>query len=159
MRLRSLPVRELVPGAKRTGGTPGASWTWTGTWGKRVYFVAGETYEVRDEGVRIMRIKPLMVALILASPAQSLAGNPGDLSCRDIVGDGWDRMPTTEITEYVLKKKGSLRLGLGSECHISSLVFMQCWMSTKDSVQEAVDDLIHKADHNKKLPDYFVCGA
>jgi hypothetical protein len=63
------------------------------------------------------------------------------------------------ITDYVLSKPNSDKLGYGSECHIGSLVFAQCFVEPKWSVREGVDELIHKAVLGNRLPDTPVCGA
>jgi hypothetical protein len=81
----------------------------------------------------------------------------GILSCAAIVNNGWARMP--DVADYVLGKPNSDKLGYGSECHIGSLVFAQCFIEPKWSVREAVNALIHKAVTGKPLPNTPVCGA
>jgi hypothetical protein len=79
------------------------------------------------------------------------------LSCRDLIDAGWKNMP--DVVDYVLAKPGANKLGYGSECHIGSLVFSQCWLEPRWSVKKAVDELVYKAVHNKRLPETPVCGA
>jgi hypothetical protein len=78
-------------------------------------------------------------------------------SCGDLVGQGLAHMP--DITDYVLAKPGSSKLGLGSQCHIEDLVFSQCWLEPRLTVKQAIDLLIAKATAGKKLPDTPMCGA
>src|ERR1700730_12557020 len=81
----------------------------------------------------------------------------GTIPCTDIVNNGWSHMP--DIADYVRGKPNSDKLGFGSECHIGSLVFAQCFIEPKWSVREAVNALIHKAVTGKRLPNTPVCGA
>jgi hypothetical protein len=43
-----------------------------------------------------------------------------------------------DVADYVLAKLGSDKLGYGSECHIGSLVFSQCWLEPRWSVKKAI---------------------
>ena len=79
------------------------------------------------------------------------------LSCRDLIDAGWKNMP--DVVDYVLSKPGSDKLGYGSECHIGGLIFSQCWLEPRWSVKHAIDVLIYKAVHGKRLPDTPACGA
>jgi hypothetical protein len=103
----------------------------------------------------------IIVALALIGPAHAenimndqLAKT---LSCRALIDAGWEKMP--DVADYVLSKPGASKLGYGSECHIGSLVFSQCWLEPRWSAEKAIDELIYKATHNKRLPDTPVCGA
>jgi hypothetical protein len=80
----------------------------------------------------------------------------GKLSCRNIVGKGWDNMPS--MSDYVLAQPGADKLK-GSGCNIDSLVFAQCFLEPKWSVAKAVSTLLRKAATGKKLPDIPICGA
>jgi hypothetical protein len=113
-----------------------------------------------------MRMPPISAALILAAlavpahaeePTQLDANIVKRLYCYDVVGEGWNHMPS--VTDYVLSLPGADKLGYGSECHIGSLVFAQCWLEPRWSVKEAIDALLRKAATGKKLPDIPVCGA
>jgi hypothetical protein len=79
------------------------------------------------------------------------------LSCDTIVRQGWNNMP--DVAEYIRTKPGSDKLGFGSECHLGSLVFAQCFLEPRWSVKKAIDVLIHKAVTGKRLPETPVCGA
>ena len=48
----------------------------------------------------------------------------GLISCQTIIDGGLSHMP--DIADYVLTKPHSDKLGYGSECRISGLVFAQC---------------------------------
>jgi hypothetical protein len=108
-----------------------------------------------------LTIAALVAACALIGPAQAenvlndqLAKT---LSCRDLIDAGWKNMP--DVADYVLARPGADKLGYGSECHIGSLVFSQCWLEPRWSVKTAIDGLIYKAVHNKRLPDAPACGA
>jgi hypothetical protein len=79
------------------------------------------------------------------------------LSGDTIIREGWNKMP--DVAEYIRAKPGSDKLGYGSECHLGSLVFAQCFLEPKWSVKKAIDVLIHKAVTGKRLPKTPVCGA
>jgi hypothetical protein len=55
----------------------------------------------------------------------------GRMSCAKITGEGWDHMPIEDITKFTLAKPNSDKLGYGSECHIASLVFAQCFLEPR----------------------------
>jgi hypothetical protein len=83
----------------------------------------------------------------------------GRMSCATITGNGWDHMPIEDITIFALANPNSDKLGYGSECHISSLVFAQCFLEPRWLVKQAVDELINKALAGERLPGERVCGA
>ena len=64
-----------------------------------------------------------------------------------------------DVTDYVMAKPHSDKLGYGSFCHIGSLVFEQCFVEPQWSVKRAVDELITKALAGQSLPGERVCGA
>ena len=106
----------------------------------------------------------ILAAITLTTVFNAEAGEPAmnddlsqKLSCRDLIDAGWKNMP--DVADYVLAKPGANKLGYGSECHIGSLVFSQCWLEPRWSVKKAIDVLIDKAIHGKRLPDTPVCGA
>ena len=106
----------------------------------------------------------IFAAIITTAGFNAKAGEPvlnddffEKLSCRDLIDAGWKNMP--DVADYVLAKLGSDKLGYGSECHIGSLVFSQCWLEPRWSVKKAIDVLIDKAVHGKRLPDTPACGA
>jgi hypothetical protein len=79
------------------------------------------------------------------------------LICKDIIGAGWDHMPN--ISDYIKTRPNADKLGYGSECHLGSLVFSQCWLEPHWPVTKAIDALLQKAATGKKLPDTPACGA
>jgi hypothetical protein len=79
------------------------------------------------------------------------------LICGDIVKNGWNRMP--DVADYIKARPGADKLGYGSECHLGSLVFSQCWLEPHWSVERAVKVLLQKAAAGKKLPGIPACGA
>jgi hypothetical protein len=112
-----------------------------------------------------MRYKVTILAAIIAMAGAKVEARDGigsgdifeKLSCRDLIDAGWKNMP--DVADYVLAKPGLDKLGFGSECHIGSLVFSQCWLEPRWSVKKAIDVLIHKAVTGKRLPETPVCGA
>ena len=102
-------------------------------------------------------ITAALLAALLATPAAAGTPKVAKESCRDLVGAGWDHMP--DVTDYVLSKPGSDKLGFASPCHIDSLVFSQCWLEPRLSVKQAIGLLLAKAKEGKELPDMPVCGA
>jgi hypothetical protein len=104
-----------------------------------------------------------MKRLLLAAAALAMLAMPclaapvSSLSCDEIVRSGWDKMP--DVADYIQTLPGSDQLGFGSECHLGSLVFAQCFVEPRWSVKKAIDTLIWKATHGKRLPDTPVCGA
>jgi hypothetical protein len=92
---------------------------------------------------------------IAANTAYARFSDPN--SCDEMVGNGWYKMP--DIAEYILAKPGSDKLGFGSECHLGSLVFAQCFLEPRWSVDKAIDVLIRKAVTGKALPKTPMCGA
>ena len=100
----------------------------------------------------------LLSAAVLAMTPMSAVADPPDLSCDEIVRNGWNKMP--DVADYIRTLPGSDKLGFGSECHLGSLVFAQCFAeSRRQTVRRAIDALIWKATHGKRLPDTPVCGA
>lgn len=79
------------------------------------------------------------------------------LSCDDIVRAGWNKMP--DVADYIMKIQGHEKLGFGSECHLGSMVFAQCFVEPRWTVNKAIYELIRKARAGKHLPDTPVCGA
>jgi hypothetical protein len=79
------------------------------------------------------------------------------LICGDIVRNGWNHMP--DVADYIKARPGADRLGYGSECHLGSLVFSQCWLEPRWSMERAINALLQKAAAGKKLPDTPPCGA
>ena len=112
-----------------------------------------------------MRYKATILAAIITMVGAKAEAREGivngdifeKLSCRDLIDAGWKNMP--DVADYVLSKPGSDKLGYGSECHIGSLVFSQCWLEPRWSVKKAIDVLLHKAAAGKRLPETPVCGA
>lgn len=104
-----------------------------------------------------MKLACLIMMLALIGQPAAAEQDVGALSCLDIVDGGWSHMP--DVTDYVLARPLSDKLGYGSPCHIDSLVFAQCFVEPRWSVREAVNALIRKAAVGKKLPDVPVCGA
>lgn len=100
----------------------------------------------------------LIAPYAYAAPAVHRHVSPGNLSCADIVDNGWSKMPD-DIADYVLAKPNSEKLGYGSFCHIGSLVFAQCFLEPRWLVRQAVDELINKASGGQPLPGERVCGA
>jgi hypothetical protein len=103
-----------------------------------------------------------LIAVVLAGamigPALAVTAGPPKLSCDELIRNGWDRMP--DVADYIHTLRGSDRLGFGSECHLGSLVFAQCFAeSRRQTVREAIAALIWKATHGKRLPDTPACGA
>jgi hypothetical protein len=41
-----------------------------------------------------------------------------------------------DVADYILAKPGADKLGYGSECHLGSLVFSQCWLEPKPAKPE-----------------------
>jgi len=100
----------------------------------------------------------LLTATVLAMTPMSAVADPPKLSCDEIVRNGWNKMP--DVADYIRTLPGSDKLGFGSECHLGSLVFAQCSAeSRRQTVRQAIDALIWKATHGKRLPDTPVCGA
>ncbi len=106
----------------------------------------------------------ILATILITAVFNAKAGEPvlnddffEKISCRDLIDAGWKNMP--DVANYVLAKPGADKLGYGSECHIGSLVFSQCWLEPRWSVKKAIDVLIDKAIHGKRLPDTPVCGA
>jgi hypothetical protein len=112
-----------------------------------------------------MNYKVTIFAAIIAMSGDKAEAHEGiangeifeKLSCRDLIDGGWKNMP--DVAEYVLAKPGSDKLGYGSECHIGSLVFAQCFLEPRWSVKKAIEVLIRKAVTGKRLPETPVCGA
>ena len=100
------------------------------------------------------------LALILGAPRLANAQSDDaflDRPCRDLIDAGWSKMP--DVASYVMAKPGASRLGYGSECHIGGLVFAQCWLEPRWPVRKAIDALVSRATHGKRLPDTPACGA
>ena len=93
----------------------------------------------------------------LAGPVAAQGESFEKLSCRDLIDGGWKNMP--DVADYIHAKPGADKLGYGSECHLGSLVFSQCWLEPTWSVKKAIDVLIQKAVTGKRLPETPVCGA
>jgi hypothetical protein len=75
----------------------------------------------------------------------------------DILVHNRDKMP--ELQEYIEAKPGAKALGYGSECRLGNLVFAQCFLEPRWSIDQAIAVLIDKATHGKPLPDTPACGA
>jgi hypothetical protein len=97
------------------------------------------------------------VGLLTSVGAQAFAGSFENMSCDTIIRQGWDKMP--DVADYIRELPGSKKLGFGSECHLGSLVFAQCFLKPKWSVKKAIDALIHKAATGERLPETPACGA
>jgi hypothetical protein len=104
-------------------------------------------------------LKALLFSVTLSAVATvpAHAVSLSQLHCDDIVRNGWDKMP--DVADDIRALPGSDKLGFGSECHLGSLVFAQCFVEPRWTVKQAVDALIWKAAHGKRLPDTPVCGA
>jgi hypothetical protein len=87
-----------------------------------------------------MRKKSIVIAIaaaaVLASSGAWAGHDVGAVSVRN----GWAHTP--DVTDYVLAKPHSDKLGYSSPCHIESLVFAQCFLEPRWSVKEAVNALI-----------------
>ena len=69
-------------------------------------------------------------AAMSQEPERTLKIVPFDvLSCYTIVGNGWAKMP--DVADYINAIPGSEKLGFGSECHLGSLVFAQCFLEPR----------------------------
>jgi hypothetical protein len=107
--------------------------------------------------MKVLSLVILALPTLLIGIANANERNTGSISCATIVNNGWRRMP--DIADYVREKQNSDKLGYGSECHIGSLVFAQCFIEPRWSVKQAVDELINKAIAGESLPGERVCGA
>jgi hypothetical protein len=106
----------------------------------------------------MLKLKTIFLAGVLAlMPAAARAVVPAELSCDTIVRNGWDKMP--DVADYIKTIPGSEKLGFGSECHLGSLVFAQCFVEPRWTVGKAVHELIRKARTGQRLPDTPACGA
>jgi hypothetical protein len=114
------------------------------------------THQWKNEEMKISAAT-IFILFLAATAANAEQPIVAEFSCFDIVNGGWGHMP--DVTDYVLAKPHSDKLGYGSPCHINSLVFAQCFAEPKWSVREAVNALIRKATTGKTLPDVPVCGA
>jgi hypothetical protein len=124
-------------------------------------------YGAGEGGQPMIRAAIALAALALVLAAMTGVSQAGahkngvelfaPFSCDTIVRSGWDKMP--DVADYIKSLPGSEKLGFGSECHLGSLVFAQCFLEPRWSVKRAIDELIRKARDGKKLPDTPVCGA
>lgn len=106
----------------------------------------------------MLKLRTIFLAGALAlTSATTSAVTPAELSCDTIVRKGWDKMP--DVADYIRTIPGSEKLGFGSECHLGSLVFAQCFVEPRWTVGKAVDELIRKARAGQRLPDTPACGA
>jgi hypothetical protein len=144
--------------------------------GEKVIVKTGKGVQVNGNGDKVQPFMSFTRITFLHEPAQTTLHEVGPsaqhefehqtittdndaekLSCDTIIRDGWNKMP--DVADYILAKPGSDKLGFGSECHLGSLVFAQCFVEPRWSVKKAIDVLIQKAATGKKLPDTPVCGA
>jgi hypothetical protein len=93
-------------------------------------------------------MKRVLLAAALAATMATPATARGKVaapvvSCDSVVRAGWDRMP--DVADYIKTLPGSEKLGFGSECHLGSLVFAECFVNRRKSVKQAIDDLLAKA--------------
>jgi hypothetical protein len=84
-----------------------------------------------------MKYKATILAAIIAMAGAKAESREGivngdifeKLSCGDLINAGWKNMP--DVADYILAKPGADKLGYGSECHLGSLVFSQCWLEPR----------------------------
>jgi len=109
-----------------------------------------------------MKHAAIIVAALFATAAPAMAnkfdGAP-DYMCHTVIANGWPSDRTPEVQDYIQAMPGAETLGFGSECHLSALVFAECFLQPNLSMKQAIDSLVWKATHGKRLLDTQVCGA
>jgi hypothetical protein len=102
-------------------------------------------------------VRLFSTAAVLLTLTSAAVAEPLNLSCDEILHNGWNKTP--DVADYVRTLPDSGKLGLRSECHLDSLVFAQCLAEpSRQTVGQAIETLLWEATHGKSLPYTPVCA-
>jgi hypothetical protein len=101
-------------------------------------------------------VRLFSTAVILLTLTSAAVAEPLNLSCDEILSNGRNKTPGVADNIRALLDSG--KQGLGSECHLDSLVFAQCLAEPRrQTVRQAIDALLSEA-HWNRLPYTPVCA-
>jgi hypothetical protein len=102
-------------------------------------------------------VRLFLTAAVLLTLTCAAVADPLNLSCDEILSNGWNKTP--DVADYIRTLPDSDKLGIRSECHFDSLVFAQCLAEPRrQTVRQAIDALLWETTHGKPLPYTPVCA-
>jgi hypothetical protein len=102
-------------------------------------------------------VRLFLTAAVLLTLTSAAVADPLNLSCDEILRNGWNKMP--DVADYIRTRPDSGKLGLRSACHLDSLVFAKCLAEPRrQTVRQAIDALFSETKHGKRLPYTPVCA-
>jgi hypothetical protein len=102
-------------------------------------------------------VRLFSTAAVLLTLTSAAVAEPLNLSCDEILRNGWNNTP--DVADYIRTLPDSGKLGFGSECHLDALVFAQCLAEpSRQTVGQAIDALLREATRGKQLPYTPACA-